>query len=579
MSEANLPENSPNPSESSPANWYSDWDTFFSTPAPAPQPTEPPASTADSTQDWQTQDWQTVDFPNAISADAIQRQGMYGGATAAAAQQGDEEATQWAARTLPPDATTADAWAENLNAETPQADVPQLLGLIQELNQCNNTLIDRVSQLEEALEMTQKALKEERERATRLAQAEDQERLATKQQLAELFNELELSHQTSQRQQMVVEALTEQLTASQEQVARLERECAIAHQRANEQASLLNQSELTCRDLRVRLQRQQRYTLQFKAALERCLEVTPLPYDLQAQTSASGQSAADPLPTLAVPPLVPKVRQIQPWSSAAETVGLPIKIDSLVGHPVDPVAEVGAESSEVQSDPSVAAAEAASLPSSEAIADSGSHAESAPNPSLEALDPGSPEFASVVEAAIQKLGLTNLANLGSAGEDLWQQLANLVDVSSEDVVKASQAEDFAAFAEQPAAAQADSEGAEERSPASAATSSTQPNSPAESAPSPVQPFGTGQSDPSVVPLRKLIDMPFEKTPAIAPVVRPAANTPAPAAATAAEQPAPLPSEEGFVPGGSWPAPVVYPFRQTKKLPSLAAVDLPTFPRT
>jgi hypothetical protein len=29
---------------------------------------------------------------------------------------------------------------------------------------------------------------------------------------------------------------------------------------------------------------------------------------------------------------------------------------------------------------------------------------------------------------------------------------------------------------------------------------------------------------------------------------------------------------------NWPSPVVYPFRQPKKLTSMASVDLPTFPR-
>ncbi len=56
----------------------------------------------------------------------------------------------------------------------------------------------------------------------------------------------------------------------------MERECAIIQTNYDEQSHRLLQSENVCRELRTRLMRQQRQTLQFKAALEKCLDA-PVP--------------------------------------------------------------------------------------------------------------------------------------------------------------------------------------------------------------------------------------------------------------------------------------------------------------
>jgi hypothetical protein len=183
-----------------------------------------------------------------------------------------------------------------------------LISLIQELNQCNGVLLDRVSQLEDALERSQQALKGQVERSPDAWTAPQSEDLATAQaQIANLFSQLEFAHQTNQRQHIVIETLTAELESSQERVAQLEREAALLQQRYNEQMQLLVQSEGTCRDLQARLQRQQRYTLQFKAALEKCLEM-PMP-----QPDSGTEMVAPPVDSL----LLPKAQQIQPWSKAA----------------------------------------------------------------------------------------------------------------------------------------------------------------------------------------------------------------------------------------------------------------------
>jgi hypothetical protein len=196
-----------------------------------------------------------------------------------------------------------------LSEQLPQSSEPpnliDLISLIQELNQCNGVLLDRVSQLEEALERSQQALKGQIERSPEAFATPQSEDLATAQaQIANLFSQLEFAHQTNQRQHILIETLTAELESSQERAAQLEREAALLQQRYNEQVQSLVQSEGTCRDLQARLQRQQRYTLQFKAALEKCLEM-PMP-----QTDSSTEMIAPPIDSL----LLPKAQQIQPWS-------------------------------------------------------------------------------------------------------------------------------------------------------------------------------------------------------------------------------------------------------------------------
>ena len=81
-----------------------------------------------------------------------------------------------------------------------------------------------------------------------------------------------LDGDAARRQQSLVETIRTKLQTCEHQMARMEREFALTQQRYTEQTYQLQQSEQTCEELRSRLNRQQRYTLQFKAALEKCLE-------------------------------------------------------------------------------------------------------------------------------------------------------------------------------------------------------------------------------------------------------------------------------------------------------------------
>ncbi|WP_094672778.1 hypothetical protein [Hydrocoleum sp. CS-953] len=141
--------------------------------------------------------------------------------------------------------------------------------LMEALHECNRELVNRVTELETSLEECQQTL----ENQEKLLEERTRELAATQQQVTRLFYKLELCNQIIQRQEVLVESLTDRWENSQQQQAQMERECALTKQSYNQQSYHLKELENSCRELRSRLYRQQQQTLQFKAALERCLEM------------------------------------------------------------------------------------------------------------------------------------------------------------------------------------------------------------------------------------------------------------------------------------------------------------------
>lgn len=180
------------------------------------------------------------------------------------------------------------------SSESPVQDLQTTAGQVEK----NTELSDRVMQLE-----------------AQLAEAQQQVQQYQKQN-KQLMQQLELSVQTSERQQILIETLRSQLETNQEQVAQLERDCALTQQRYEEQTTKLSQAETICRDLRSRLYRQQRYTLQFKNALEKCLEVTARD---RGDGPASSTDKDRDLFAFNKQGFVPKSPAIKPWSA---TLGL-----------------------------------------------------------------------------------------------------------------------------------------------------------------------------------------------------------------------------------------------------------------
>ena len=189
----------------------------------------------------------------------------------------------------------------------------ELQSRIRDLNHCNEVLLSRVHQLEEALERSQQALQQEVERSQRLTEGG---KLAAAQShsTAQLLAELEQSNAALERQTILAETLAAQLQTYQERSEHLEKECAVLRKQHTEKQQLLQAREEACADLRSRLQRQQRYTLQFKTALEKCLDTSAFKQangrlDSDApQAGGAAIAAGNPL-------AMPRSERIQPWSA------------------------------------------------------------------------------------------------------------------------------------------------------------------------------------------------------------------------------------------------------------------------
>lgn len=562
MSEANLPSHDPdssNATDTPQTNWFVGWDDFA---AEADEPADEPGLDALAFVE-PSNDVMAVPDPVSAEVEPVQL------AQDEPAIARTEAPAAWVEHATPQASVDLPAWHAEATTSTEEVpNIADLISLIQELNQCNNALLDRVSQLEDALEQTAQA------QPTLMSLMGDDERTAQMQQMAQdleetrshatqLFEQLDAAHQSSKRQQILTETLSEQLQNSQERVAQLERECALTQQKYNEQAQLLAQSETARRDLTARLHRQQRYTLQFKAALEKCLEVSPSSLTtileaIEAQPHSDteqGGSAG-----------LPKVQRIRPWSSQSDSQFLG-KMSDIIGYidnaddqeAVQPLlddesttVDMSPEPLSEESDKPVlhlpaglnpsAAVKSASSESTVSYTLKGDRAIEPSAPMLPMTDPVqaglglSPEMIKAgveeLQAALNDLwGGQQPAELPQGAEAaLWDDLARLIDVSSDDLLKATLANDL------PSATEAlDLEVLE------SSNQSTQETMSSETA---IVPFG---------------DTPDR---------------------TRTAQPSPevehSKDASPFLANPSWPSPLVHPLRRPRKLPSLAAVELPRF---
>ncbi len=222
---------------------------------------------------------------------------------------------------------------------------PARVPSIDDLQRQNHDLLEWIAQLEASLGECQQALQMQMERSQaqdQLLAQRGQDLAETQDQMTRLFQELESSHQTSQRQQVLVETLTQKLATSQAQIAQLERDCTLAQQRYDEQAQHLAQAESISHDLRARLYRQQRYTLQFKAALEKCLErshrhdqANSEVANLQGLTPTDSLSIETMLDDLAEPSQsgYPKAKPVQPWTAELDPSESEMFSESVPGTP------------------------------------------------------------------------------------------------------------------------------------------------------------------------------------------------------------------------------------------------------
>jgi len=487
----------------------------------------------------QETEWQTVSFPGALSVDGIPREAIE------------------AVRTQAVDPSALDAAA--------------LIQWMQHLQSENHHLRDRLLQTEQDLtqEQVQRQMVE-----TCLQQQEpipatmDATPVAVQaQQMSQLFQELELSHQTAQRQQILVETLKEQLEGSHERIAQLERECALTQERYNEQLQKLLQSENTCRDLRMRLYRQQQQTLQFKAALEKSLEMAS-PAD-QIRVAENGTAQENPAIAAASEPLTqrftPQHHPVKPWSAAPP--------NSEQSEAADAHAFLAAkllnQSPEPDQNPDPAIAQASAEPPITLLF-----------PETRGSQDGN------IARAVTPNTIFDLAPFLEAGEltaAMVSQEGSLGDFAPRDAIAEPPVEEdplWVDLARLINAVEADAQHSlsGENAPAAEPAERTTEVPPTEEIPDPAYPESASHHrNLDLLTLKFRQRQPQAETvEAPNPLVETAAVMP-----EAAEDAESWLSDAAVVPGAdapNWPSPVLYPARPVKKLSSLAAVDLPSFPR-
>lgn len=174
----------------------------------------------------------------------------------------------------------------------------------QSLRQQNQNLHKTIIQLEQSLCDAQQNLQIQTKRvrnAQTLINQQTEELNQTPEKVERLVSELESSQQTIQHQQSVINHLSAQLEKTQGQLAYLERECALLQEDKTGKTHQLLTAEKHMQELQSRLHRQQRYTLQYKSALEQFS---------QSEISSSSK----------VIPLVPKTASIQPWTNVKDEI-------------------------------------------------------------------------------------------------------------------------------------------------------------------------------------------------------------------------------------------------------------------
>ncbi|AFY79467.1 hypothetical protein Ple7327_4356 [Pleurocapsa sp. PCC 7327] len=164
-----------------------------------------------------------------------------------------------------------------------------------------------ILQLRQALKESQQQL-QERSQSAEEAIAQQAEQLQQAQNhIARLVARLDASQQQVERQQLKIATLSQQLEFAQQQIARLERECALLQEDCNDKDQKLLAMEKHIRELWSRLHRQQRYALEYKAALEQYLGAS----DARVVLSESSNFSL-------TPPVTSKVTAIEPWSSQSD---------------------------------------------------------------------------------------------------------------------------------------------------------------------------------------------------------------------------------------------------------------------
>ncbi|MDJ0632129.1 MAG: hypothetical protein QNJ34_02955 [Xenococcaceae cyanobacterium MO_188.B29] len=148
--------------------------------------------------------------------------------------------------------------------------------LAHKLREHNRKLLKKVFQLEQEIAETNNRIQEHqlRSQSTDLLIAQQAEEINHAQEdTAHVIQELESAKQEVHGQKILVDNLTKQLETTNEKFTQLESKYALLQEKYNEKNHDLLMKTQQVQELSDRLSRQQRYTLQYKAALDKYREV------------------------------------------------------------------------------------------------------------------------------------------------------------------------------------------------------------------------------------------------------------------------------------------------------------------
>ncbi len=173
------------------------------------------------------------------------------------------------------------------------------------LREHNRKLIKKVFKLEQELAEINNRFQQQTQQSQTsdvLIAQQAEEIKECQQELAELNQNSLVSQQEIHEQKLIIENLTQQLNLSQQHSAQLERECALLQEKCNEKTYEAVAYQQKTEELAARLERQQRYTLQYKAALDKYNNEV-----IAEQVNSSEDTVGDRL-------LKTKNQPIKPWS-------------------------------------------------------------------------------------------------------------------------------------------------------------------------------------------------------------------------------------------------------------------------
>ncbi len=183
--------------------------------------------------------------------------------------------------------------------------------LARKLRGQNRQLLDTIVTLEQALSASRQELQDYQERSRHhnsLLSQQTAQLQSTQAQNSHLLEQLQTSQTQLQQEQSHLESLQKQLQATQEAFARLERVSALLKEETQQNKHQLVLKEEQIRELQQRLQRQQRYSLQYKSALDQCLSRHGKKTDGSQPTELASIDERTS----------PNIVSIQPWSSSLE---------------------------------------------------------------------------------------------------------------------------------------------------------------------------------------------------------------------------------------------------------------------